>query len=77
MKMYITMCGCQQKFTKKGEEYGMPATVFCSTENFFGSGVFEEAARLSRDEAVEAIMQQVLMLNPNAEEKKIAKFIFG
>ncbi|MDD4296698.1 MAG: hypothetical protein PHC69_07035 [Ruminiclostridium sp.] len=27
MKMYLTMCGRQQKLSKKGEEYGWSSTV--------------------------------------------------
>lgn len=36
MKMYVTMCGRQQKVSKKGEEYGWSSTVFCTVERFFG-----------------------------------------
>lgn len=77
MKMYITMCGRQQKLSQKGEEYGWSSTVFCTTERFFGNEVFEKAAAISKDDAVEAITERILELNPNAEPKKIKKFILN
>jgi len=76
-KMYLTMCGRQQKISKKGEEYGWSATVFCTTESFWGKEVFEEAFSIPKDLAIEKITQQIYKLNPNAEPKKILKFING
>ena len=77
MRMFLTMCGRQQKLSQKGEEYGWYSTVFCTTEQFWGEDVFAKAAAISRDAAIEAIAKQVLVLNPQAEEKKISKFILG
>ena len=77
MRMYLTMCGKQQKLSQKGEEYGWSSTVFCRTEDFFGEEVFESAAKLTADEAVEKITRQIRLLNPSANEKKISKFIKG
>ena len=34
-------------------------------------------AKISKSDAVEAITRQVLLLNPEAEAKKIQKFILG
>jgi len=77
MKMFITMCGAQQKLNKSGEEYGWYVNVFCSTERFFGEEVMEEAESISQKEAVDAIRTQVLKINSTAQEKKIIKFIMG
>ncbi len=77
MRMYLSMCGRQQKLSQKGEEYGWFSTVFCTTEQFWGKDVFEQAAGISKDAAVEAITNQIKTLNPDAPEKKIAKFISG
>lgn len=75
--MFLTMCGRQQKRSKLGEEYGWSSTVFCTTEHFFGDEVFEAAAHISTQEAVEKITAQVYKLNPGAESKKILKFMRG
>lgn len=75
MKLYITMCGRQQKRTLTGEEYGWASTVFCTTERFWGTAVFDKAADIGRKEAVEKITEQVYRLNPQAEAKTISKFI--
>jgi len=77
MKMYLTMCGRQQKLSQMGEKYGWSSTVFCTTEFFWGEDVFEAAAKISKDEAVSSIREQILKLNPSAQEKKIIKFIHG
>jgi hypothetical protein len=77
MKLYLTMCGRQQKLSQKGEEYGWSSTVFCTTESFFGEDVFERAAELTSEEAAEKITERVYSLNPLANEKKIGKFIKG
>jgi hypothetical protein len=77
MRMFLTVCGRQQKLSQKGEEYGWYSTVFCTTEQFWGEEVFAEAAKIKKDDAMKAISDQVLVLNPQAEEKKIRKFILG
>lgn len=77
MKMYLTMCGRQQKISKKGEEYGWSSTVFCTTENFFGEEVFNIASCIDVQEGIEKITTQILKLNPGADSKKILKFIKG
>lgn len=77
-KMFITGCGKEQKIsTKTNEPYGWPSTVFCTTEEFFDEDVFETASKISRDEAIEKITEQILKINPEADKKKIAKFIKG
>ena len=75
MKMYITICGRQHKTAKSGAEYGWASTAFCRTEDLFGKCVFDKADKISPDEAVEKIREQILKLNPDAQEKKINKFI--
>jgi len=77
MKMFISPCGRQYKVSKRGEEYGMASTVFCTTERLFGEAVFDEAEKITKDNAAQEIREQVLKLNPEAQEKKIKKFIFG
>ena len=77
MRMFLTMCGRQQKLSQKGEEYGWYSTVFCTTEQFWGEDVFAQAAKIKKDDAIKTITEQVLKINPKAEEKKINKFILG
>lgn len=49
------MCGRQQKRSKLGKEYGWSSTVFCTTERFWGSEMFEQTAIISEQEAVQRI----------------------
>lgn len=77
MRMYLTMCGRQQKMSQKGEAYGWSSTVFCTTELFWGQEVFDSASKLDQQEAMRAVTQRVYLLNPAASLKKIQKFIAG
>ena len=70
--LFITMCGRTQKLNKFGEAYGWNSTVFCTVEDFWGEDL---SADISADEAYERIREQILKLNPQAEEKAIKKFI--
>lgn len=74
-RLYVTMCGRQQKLSQKGEEYGWSSTVFCLPEAFFGDDIAKEAARITPAQATEKITGQILRLNPEAQPKKIARFI--
>jgi len=76
-RMFLTMCGRQQKLSQKGMEYGWSSTVFCTTESFFGEAAEGEAAKITTNEAFEKIKSQILKLNPEAQDKKINKFIYG
>lgn len=77
MKMYLTMCGRQQKISQKGEEYGWSSTVFCTVESFFGEDLAISSAHIDKQVATQKIADQVSKLNPQAEPKKILKFIKG
>lgn len=77
MKMYITMCGRSKKFSKTGQEYGWSSTTFCKTEDFFNVEIFEKADSLSKEQAYEQLYRHILELNPDADSKKIEKFILG
>lgn len=77
MRMFITMCGRQQKINRFGEGYGWNSTVFCTVEQFWGNDVIEKAGEITESEAVSKITGQICKLNPAAEEKKIKKFIYG
>lgn len=76
MGMFISMCGRVRKLNKYGLEYGWNSTVFCTVERFWE----ERGVILPEEEpekAYEKLRQQVLLLNPGAEEKTVHKFIFG
>jgi hypothetical protein len=77
MRMYLTVCGSQQKISQKGEAYGWASNVFCTTEDFFDEDVFSEAANIEAEGAVRKITEQVYKLNSSAVLNKIEKFIRG
>jgi len=77
MKMYLTICDIHYKISQKGELYGFSSTVFCTPELFWGADVFDTALEIDEDDAVEKITEQILRLNPSADEAKILKFITG
>ena len=76
MGFFITVSGRQQKKNKYGMEYGWNSTVFTTVEDFWAERDFL-LPELPAEESYEAIRQQILLLNPLAEEKNIRKFIKG
>lgn len=77
MKMYLSMCGRQQKRSQRGEAYGWSSTVFCRTEDFWEEEVFKEAALLSQQEGIDKIKNKIALLNPEAKKAKVLKFVNG
>ena len=76
MGLFITMTGRRQKQNKYGMEYGWNSTVFATVEHFWNERSFDIPA-LDAVESYEKIRQQILKLNPSAEERTIRKFIRG
>ena len=76
MRMFITMSGRQQKKNKYGMEYGWNSTAFTTVEHFWKERGFD-IPELDADESYGKIQEQILLLNPMAEEKTIRKFIRG
>lgn len=77
MRFYITMSGRARKISSVGEEYGWSSTVFCLMENFWGEELIRQAEGIDREEAYNKIHEQIYKLNPDANEKKVKKFIEG
>ena len=77
MKLYLTICGLEQKLSRAGEEYGWHSTVFCTPETFWPPEVFERAAALTSGEAVDALAERIFNLHPEADPGKVYKFIKG
>ena len=76
MGLYITMTGRKQKRNKYGIDYGWNSTVFTTVERFWAERRFS-IPELDAEESYQKIREQILLLNPAAEEKKIRKFILG
>lgn len=76
-KLYITMCGNQQKISRSGALYGWSSTMFCTAEAFWDGEVFAKAARIDASDAEARIRKRIYEMNPAAQEKKVKKFIFG
>lgn len=70
--LFITMCGRRQKFSRTGEPYGWNSTVFTTVEDFWGEDLMPD---ISVEEAYERIRERILLLNPEAIEKDIKKFV--
>lgn len=77
MGMFITICGREQKLNRYGEPYGWNSTVFCTTEDFFGNKMMHDAGKIPLQAAIDKITEQIYTLNPQADKKKISKFISG
>jgi hypothetical protein len=60
-----------------GGRAGMSPARFVTGERFWGDAVFAEAADLKPRDAEEAIREQIFSLNPDADEKRVFRFIRG
>ena len=76
MRMFITMCGRVQKVNKYGEVYGWSSTVFTTVEDFWEKRGLD-LPDLDPKESYEKICEQIKKINPEAQQKKIDKFIRG
>ncbi|MBN2878683.1 MAG: hypothetical protein JXN65_03540 [Clostridia bacterium] len=77
MGMFITVSGETLKISNDGMPYGWPATTFETSEYALGEKQAKEAKSNDPSECAKKIEDQILRLNPNAEAKKIQKFIYG
>ena len=75
MQTYGVICGFERKLNKNGEEYGWPVAVYCTAEHRFGYDMVRSQYGLSKEEAMEKIMEQMHRLYPDASEKDIRKEI--
>lgn len=74
MSMLLTICGRQQKRNAFGELYGWSSTVFCTPGGILARRRYRD---IPPEEAAKRIRARVLELNPDAQERKIRKFIYG
>lgn len=77
MGLYLTICGQRRRQNQYGAEYGWNCSMLCTTEQFWGPEVFDEAAGLDPAEAEAAIRAQISKLNPAAKEAAVKRFVRG
>jgi hypothetical protein len=75
MGMFITINGTKQKVSQKGETYGWPSTAYSTVENWAGEELMEMSQEINEQEAVDRIMDRVREISPQADQKKIKKFL--
>ncbi len=76
MRMFITASGFTQKMNKYGAGYGWDITVFARVEDFWADRGFV-LPESDPEESYDFLREQILKLNPKAEEKTIRRFICG
>jgi hypothetical protein len=75
MWMFITVSGMKQKISAKGEPYGWPSTAYSTVETWAGDQLIEQAYGLNPEDAMDEIIMRVQDITPNAELKKIRRFV--
>lgn len=75
MKMFLTINGMTNKLNKEGQPYGWPVTLYAKVETWAGEDLIEKSKKINPQDAVEEIMDRIYELNPNADSKKVKKFI--
>lgn len=74
MRLYVAICGFEQKRNKFGEPYGWHSAVYCTAESFWGVDLTPD---IDSDEAFELIRARVQKLSPQADARTVKKFING
>lgn len=75
MQTYVVIDGFERKLNKNGEEYGWPVSNYATAESKFGREMVRSKYHLSKEEALEKILEQMHKLYPDATEKEIRKEI--
>ncbi|ABR49634.1 hypothetical protein Amet_3507 [Alkaliphilus metalliredigens QYMF] len=75
MGMFITVKGTKQKVSAKGEPYGWPSTAYSTVEAWAGEKLMEEANQLKPEDAMDAILLKIKDITPNAEPRKLKRFM--
>jgi hypothetical protein len=75
MGMFITINGTKQKINSRGEAFGWPSTAYSTVETWAGKELIEEANEIDYEEAVDNILYRIKEVKPDADGKKIKKFI--
>jgi hypothetical protein len=73
--MFITVNGTKQKISAKGEPYGWPSTAYSTVETWAGDQLIAEAMGIRPEEAIDEIITRVMDVVPDAEMKKIRRFV--
>lgn len=75
MGMFITVKGTKQKISSKGEPYGWPSTAYSTVEVWAGDKLIEESYRIKPKDAMDEILLRIREITPDAETKKIQRFL--
>lgn len=75
METYVVIDGFSQKLNKSGQPYGWAVASYCTAEKKFGRELVRSGYKLTKDEALEKIMEQMHRLYPAADDKEIRKEI--
>ena len=73
MQTYLVTRDFRQKRNRKGQTYGMAASVYTRPETLWGYEIVSAAYREAPEKSGQRIMDRVRELYPDAEEKKIRK----
>ena len=65
------------KVSLDGTSYGWHSTTFCTAEAFWGDDIAREARTIDPLAAYCELEAQIYRINPNAEPRKVRKFICG
>lgn len=75
MGMFITGKGTKQKISAKGEPYGWPSAAYTTVETWAGNELIEASYSIRPKDAMDEIIQRIEEVTPNAETKKMKRFL--
>ncbi|MBT9176780.1 MAG: hypothetical protein DDT20_01102 [Firmicutes bacterium] len=75
MHMLITTCGAARKTNPRGEEYGWPAVVYTTVENWLPQDILLRSDAMTKDEAKAFLLDKVSKMLLGGDEKKLLPFL--
>ena len=73
MQTYLVTKDFRQKRNRKGQAYGMAASVYAAPEALWGYGLVSSAYREAPEKSFQRILDHVRELYPEADEKQLRK----
>ena len=71
MQMYLTITDFRRRKNKRGQEYGMPVTVYATPEALYGEELVTSAYREEPEESWQKILRHMEQNYPDATEAEI------
>ena len=75
MQCYLAVCGFERKRSRRGDEYGMPTSIFTRPETRWGEDFVRSAYSQDPQASLEHLCSRLARIAPDASEKELKRFL--